>query len=94
MALLERYPDHFVTGPHRLVPRPVLRRENVATIFGGELSSFVERHLERRVVRLQQHIRRQHLGLQLRMLPLSDADPNGRPYRTRATHKIRRVRYE
>ena len=33
----ERHPNHFVTGPVRAIPGTMLRREQVAAIFGREL---------------------------------------------------------
>ena len=40
-AVLQVYADHFVAGPFRAVPRPVLGRERIPTVFRGELVAIV-----------------------------------------------------
>src|SRR5579884_7666 len=67
-AILERYPDHLVSDPVRLVPGAVLRRENIAQIFLRELLALVEGHTQRCIMGLQQNIRHNNLARQLRML--------------------------
>src|SRR5262249_42584278 len=55
-AVLQVYADHFVAGPFRAVPRPVLGRERIPTVFRGELVAIVENHSHRGRMRLDQHV--------------------------------------
>src|SRR6185437_2622833 len=67
-AVLHRNANHLVARTNRLVPGPVLAREDVAAILLRELMPFVEHHLERGIMRLQQHIGNNHSIFQLRVL--------------------------
>src|SRR5262249_22258207 len=55
-AVLQVYADHFVAGPFRAVPRPVLGRERIPTVFRGELVAIVDDHSHRGRMRLDQHV--------------------------------------
>ncbi len=62
-AVLQRHPDHLIPGALGLVPRSVLRGENIALIILRKLVAFIEGHLERRIVRLQQNIGNNYFAL-------------------------------
>src|SRR5437879_10775037 len=67
-AAIDRHPDHLVAGPDRAVPRPMFGGEDVAAIFRGKLTALIKGDLQRRIVRLQQHIGHDGDAGQLRML--------------------------
>src|SRR5438132_823728 len=58
--------DHLVAGALRAVPRTVLGRERVATIFRGKLRAGIERHLHGGGVRLNEHVGDLDLVAQIR----------------------------
>src|SRR5579863_969402 len=68
MALLERYANHFIARTVGPIPRSMLGGEQISAIFFRELLAVVESEPQRRVMRLQQDIRHDGLGLHLRML--------------------------
>src|SRR5271168_2397419 len=68
-AVLHRNPYNLVASAIRTVPRPMLRCEAVAVILGweGGFASGVKGHSERSHMGLNQYIRGNDLGLELRM---------------------------
>ncbi|CDX27565.1 hypothetical protein MPL3356_70065 [Mesorhizobium plurifarium] len=57
LAVLEFQPHHLVAGADIAVPRTVQRDEGVALIISRKIAAFVEGDVERRRMRLHQHIR-------------------------------------
>src|SRR5579863_2406781 len=53
---VQRHAHDFMTRDVGPVPRPVLSREQIAAVFGGELRTVIEGQAERGVVRLQQNV--------------------------------------
>src|SRR5216683_2068168 len=68
-AVAQGNANDLVAGALRAVPRAVLRGEDVAGILPGELAAGVEDHLERRGVRLQEHVGDEHFVAKLGVLP-------------------------
>jgi hypothetical protein len=67
MAVVHRDADDFVAGAVGAVPGAVLSREAVAIVGRGKLLALVKSHLQRCKVRLQDDVRCDDLGLQLRV---------------------------
>src|SRR5208337_3466485 len=81
-AVRHEKPDDLVAGALRPVPRAVEGDERVAPVFGGELSSLVERDPERGRMRLEQRVGNANfsgeigpLALVARVLVRADVEP-------------------
>src|SRR5262249_58633820 len=68
--LMQWNSPHFIAGTHLFVPRAMLGRKDVTTKFSRKLLPFIERELERGIVRFEQHVRGQQPGPKLWMLIL------------------------
>jgi hypothetical protein len=55
-TILESYPNNFVAGRLRTIPRALERYECIATIFCWELFPFVEHKVQNRGVRLEEYV--------------------------------------
>jgi len=85
MAIVRGDADDFVAGAAGTVPGAVLGGEGVAFIGRGKLlvPGWVEGHLKRSHVGLNQHVGSDDLGGKV------DAGPDGRPCNTRAIRRSR-----
>ena len=71
MALLvQRNSNHFIACASAFIPRPVLGSEDIALVLGGKLFGVIQRHLQRGIVRLQEHVGIKHPGAQVRVFIL------------------------
>src|SRR5579862_6115374 len=68
LSVLDGHANDLISGARFAVPGAVLGGENLALVFLGKLLAFVERHSERSVVRLQEHVGHDHFTLELGML--------------------------
>src|SRR5579859_4266295 len=67
-GLVQGHADHFVASANGTVPGTVFGGENIAAIFRGKLSAFIEGQLERSVVGLEENVGDDCLVFQFRML--------------------------